>query len=110
MWKKVFLLALFLVTATASVAQPDSRQLERELQRMPWPQFRSIIESIPKLKADIEVHGQLGWAYVQANYKTHRWHKNIDKLDAMQRQQLLELMQASSKGKPAVRRGPSPGP
>lgn len=87
----------------AREALPDSKQIERELQGLPWPQFRSVVESIPKLKADVEAYGQLGWAYVQSNYKTHKWRKNIDRLDNEQRKQLIEKIRAAQKSRPASR-------
>lgn len=72
----------------------DSRQMEKDLQHLPWQQFRSIIESVPKMKADVEAYGQFGWSYVQANYTTYGWKKNIDRLDDAQKKQLSELIQA----------------
>jgi hypothetical protein len=90
MWKPLVLCALPLYAAIALSADlprqgstkpaapasraemPDSKQIERELQGLPWPQFRAVIESIPKLRADVEAYGSAGWAFVQSNYKTHR--------------------------------------
>lgn len=71
---------------------PDSRQMERELQGMTWPQFRSVIEAIPEIKAEIEARGSAGWLFVQANYRRHGWKKHIDRLDAGQKRQLAELI------------------
>lgn len=81
--------------APAKAPAPDSLQIEKDLQRLPWPQFRTVIEAIPKLKADVEAYGAFGWQYVKANYKTHGWKKNIDRLDTAQRQQLIELIRAA---------------
>ena len=89
----------------ASVAQnralvvPDSKQLEKELQALPWPQFRKVIESIPKLKADVEAYGSAGWQFVKAKYSTHAWKKNIDRLDDEEKRQLARLIQDVRKTK-----------
>jgi len=73
----------------------DSQQMERDLQRLPWPQFRQVIESIPKMKADVEAYGPIGWSYVQQSYKTHGWKKNIDKLSEDHQKQLAELIRTA---------------
>lgn len=80
-------------------AVPDSRKIEKDLQGLPWSQFRSVIESVPKMKADVEAYGPIGWKYVQANYKTHGWKKNIDKLDAAQKKRLVELIEIAKRTK-----------
>lgn len=80
-------------------AVPDSRKIEKDLQGLPWNQFRSVIESVPKMKADVEAYGPIGWKYVQANYKTHGWKKNIDKLDAAQKKRLVELIEIAKRTK-----------
>jgi hypothetical protein len=67
--------------------------MERDLQRMNWKQFRSVVEAIPKLKAEIEAYGPAGWQYVRAKYPTHPWQKNIDRLDTADKQQLARLIQ-----------------
>ena len=72
--------------------EPDSRQMEKDLQQLPWKQARSIIESVPKLKASVDAYGPLGWQFVEANYQHYRWKKNIDKLDAAKRRDLAELI------------------
>lgn len=74
-------------------AIPDSKQMERDLQSMNWRQFRSIVEAIPKLKAEIEAYGPAGWQYIRAKYPTHPWQKNIDRLDVADKQQLARLIQ-----------------
>ncbi len=73
----------------------DSRQMERDLQRLPWPNFRAIVEAVPKLRAGVEAYGTAGWQIVQANYTRYHWQKNIDKLDDVQKRQLAELIQAA---------------
>ena len=73
----------------------DSRQMEKDLQRLPWPRFRAIVEAVPKLRAGVESYGPAGWQIVQANYTHYRWQKNIDKLDDVQKKQLAELIQAA---------------
>lgn len=77
---------------------PDSAQLEADLQRMPWEQFKAVISAVPKMKADVDAYGAAGWQYVKARYKTHPWKKNIDKLDADQRKQLADLIRKSKEG------------
>lgn len=81
---------------------PDSKQMEKALQHLPWKQFRSVVESVPKLKSGIDAYGAIGWQFVQANYTTYPWKKNIEKLDAPQKIRLAELIQ-SAKGN--ARRG-----
>ena len=71
---------------------PDSRQMEKDLQQLPWKQARSIIESVPKLKASVDAYGPLGWQFVEANYQHYRWKKNIDKLDTLKKKELAELI------------------
>lgn len=74
-------------------AVPSSKELEGELQRLPWKQFRAVVEAVPKLKADVEAYGEFGWKFVRTNYSTYGWKKNIDKLDDTQKKQLAELIQ-----------------
>ena len=71
---------------------PDSKRLETDLQQLSWKQFRSVVEAVPKLKADVDAYGEFGWQYVQMNYKTYKWKKNIDKLDDGQKHQLARLI------------------
>lgn len=78
---------------------PDSKQLETELQQLPWPQFRSIVHSIANLKSAVDAYGPLGWQFVQANYTRYPWKKNIDRLDAPQKKRLVELIQSAKGGK-----------
>lgn len=83
--------ALWLGVGVAAGA-PDSKQLEAELQGLPWKQFRSVVEAVPNLKADVEQYGSAGWAYVKASYKTYGWKKNIDRLSPEQKSRLAELI------------------
>ena len=79
--------------ARATTCAPDSRQIEKALQHLPWKPFRSIVESIPALKSGIDAYGPMGWKIVQANYTTYPWKKNIDKLDELQKKRLIESIQ-----------------
>lgn len=81
---------------------PASEQLEKELQSLSWPQFKAVIVAIPKLKADVDAYGPMGWQYVQANYKTYRWRKSINKLEPEQKIQLGQLIQKSKRGAAAL--------
>ena len=89
------------VAARSSVpsAEVDSAALERELQRLPWTQFRSVVEAVPKLKESIDAYGPAGWQFVQANYRNYGWKKNIDRLDEGQKKQLAELIRRAKSGK-----------
>ena len=78
--------------AQAGSGAPDSRKIEKELQGLPWKQFRSVIEAVPKMKADVEAYGPVGWKYVEANYRRYGWKKNIDKLDDDQKKHLADLI------------------
>lgn len=73
----------------------DSKRLEKELQKLNWEQFRSVIEAIPKLKADVDAYGAAGWTFVKGRYQSYPWHRNIDKLDAEERQHLATLIDNS---------------
>lgn len=74
--------------AAVNSAIPDSATLERQLQQLPWPQFRSVVESVPKLKSAVDAYGPVGWQFVQANYRNYGWRRNIDKLSAEQKRDL----------------------
>jgi hypothetical protein len=78
--------------AVAAASAPDTAQMERDLQRLDWKQFRSVVEAIPKLRADVERYGPAGWEIVRANYRIYHWKKNIDRLDATQKQELAGLI------------------
>ena len=77
----------------------DSAQLEKALQHLNWPQFKSVVEAIPKLKADVDAYGPMGWQIVEANYRTYGWKKSIDKLDEGQKRQLAALIRAAQKSR-----------
>ena len=81
-------------TATTVVAADSgsSKQIEKDLQSLNWEQFKSVVKAVPKLKSDVDAFGPLGWQYVQLNYQTYGWKKNIDKLDATQKKQLIGLI------------------
>jgi hypothetical protein len=99
MLRQFAVLSALLAIFSAWAADPlDSRTLEAALQKLTWPQFRSVVEGVPKLKADVEKHGATGWKYVQATYRTHAWRKNIDKLDPQQKKQLAELTEKARTG------------
>jgi len=74
----------------------DSGKMEKDLQRLPWKQFRTVVESEPKLKAGIEAYGPIGWQFVEANYRNYGWKKNIDKLDDSQKKRLAEQIRRVS--------------
>jgi len=107
--RKLCLLLLLAASAAFAYAAPattaaqskqanlDSQHLERELQSLNWEQFRYVVESVPKLRADVDAYGRLGWEYVKANYTRYRWKKNIDKLDVSQKRQLATLIQKAKK-------------
>lgn len=78
-------------------ALPDSRQLERDLQRLSWKQFRWVVESVPKLKAGVEAYGPMGWQYLRTKYPTYPWQKSIDRLDVTEKLQLVELIRKARK-------------
>lgn len=91
--------ALPQTSLSAKNPESGSKQIEKDLQRLTWKQFKSVIEAIPKLKADVEAYGPAGWQYVQMKYATHGWKKNIDKLDANEKRQLVALIQAVRKNR-----------
>ena len=78
----------------------ESKKLESELQSLNWKQFRFVVESVPKLRAEVDAYGTLGWEYVRANYQRHRWRKSIAKLDPAQRKQLAELIVTARRQRP----------
>ncbi len=79
--------------------ESDSVRMEKELQNLDWKQFRSVIEAVPKMKADVDAYGALGWQYVQANYRTYAWRKSIDRLDDERKTQLADLIQLAKQGR-----------
>ena len=76
---------------------PDSQQIEKDLQSLDWPQFRAVVEAVPKLKADVDAYGPLGWKYVEARYKTYPWKKSVDKLDDDQKRHLADLIRGAKR-------------
>ena len=74
---------------------PSSEQIEKNLQNLSWHQFRSVVEAVPKLKADVEAYGSLGWHFVEANYTHYRWKKTVDKLDAADKTRLAGLIETA---------------
>lgn len=90
----------FVVPASDMVRVPresrlDSKQLERQLQGLDWEQFRSVIEAIPKLRADVDAYGPAGWEFVKGRYRSHDWSRNIDKLDRVERERLAALIETA---------------
>ena len=69
------------------------------MQSLPWKQFRSVIESVPKLKADVEAYGPAGWKYVEARYKAYGWNKGIDNLDDDEKQRLADLIKRAKRAR-----------
>ncbi|MBS1191421.1 MAG: hypothetical protein H6R10_3213 [Rhodocyclaceae bacterium] len=84
--------------AAAAAGSIDNEQLEKALQALSWGQFKSVVSAIPKLKADVDAYGPLGWQYVQANYRTYQWRKNIRKLHEPEKRRLAELIQEAREG------------
>jgi len=86
---------------TVAIQQPvpDSKQLESELQHLPWDKFRLVIESVPKLKADVEAYGPAGWRYVETRYRTYGWKKGIDKLDDNEKRLLADRIKQARTAK-----------
>lgn len=80
------------VATRPAIVVPDSRTMQKALQQLPWPQFRAIIEAVPKLKADVDAYGPAGWQLVKDNYRLYPWKKSIDKLDDEQKRQLATLI------------------
>jgi hypothetical protein len=85
--------------ASARNPGPDSAKMEKDLQRLPWKQFRTVVESEPKLKAGIEAYGPIGWQFVEANYRNYGWKRNIDKLDDSQKKRLAEQIRLARGGR-----------
>lgn len=84
-------------TTNARKAVPDSRQLEKDLQMLNWKQFRTVVEAIPPIKAEVDRYGPLGWQYVQQHYKTYPWRKSIDHLEGWQKVELASLIERAKK-------------
>lgn len=80
-------------------ADLDSGKMEKDLQGLPWKAFRSVVEAEPRLKAGIDAYGPFGWQFVQANYRSYGWKKNIDRLDDRQKQHLAEQIRLARGGR-----------
>jgi hypothetical protein len=83
------------IAAPTTDEETDARKMEKDLQQLPWKRFRSVVEAVPKMKASIEAFGPIGWQFVQTNYTTYGWKRNIDKLDDAQKKRLAELIQTA---------------
>lgn len=79
-------------TATAPAPALSSKVLEKELQSLDWEQFQSVVKAVPKLRAQVDAYGPMGWQFVQQNYRSYGWRKSIDKLDVDQKQDLQDLI------------------
>ncbi len=90
----------------ASVASANaavsSKQIEKALQRLSWSQFKAVVEAVPKLKADVDAYGPMGWDFVRANYRAYPWKKSIDKLDDNQKNELFELIRKAKSSAPSA--------
>ncbi len=78
----------------------NSRELERELQQLNWKQFEAVVKGVPKLRAQVDAYGPLGWQYVREHYQTYGWRRSIDKLDEQQKLDLKALI-ARTRGRSA---------
>ena len=67
--------------------------MQKDLQQLPWPQFRAVVESVPKLKSVVDAYGKAGWQFVKDNYQRYPWKSSIDKLDEAQKRQLAARIQ-----------------
>lgn len=81
----------------AKPATPDSRQLEKQLQSLKWPQFKAVVTAIPPIKAEVDKYGLLGWQYVQQHYQTYPWSGTIDRLQNWQKLELVKLIENAKK-------------
>ncbi|MEO8409589.1 MAG: hypothetical protein ABI478_03395 [Propionivibrio sp.] len=90
--------APLVIRPTRSATAPDSRELQNALQKLSWPQFRAVVEAVPKLKADVEAYGQVGWQIVKDNYRVYPWKRSIDKLDIGQKKELADLIERAGRG------------
>lgn len=80
------------ITLPKNGREADILKFEKDLQRLPWNKFRSIIEAVPSLKADVERYGPSGWKYVEVNFQSYRWRRNISKLKGDQMELLGNLI------------------
>jgi hypothetical protein len=79
--------------AMATTSDPDSRQMEQDLQHLNWERFRFVIESVPELKSGVDRYGPLGWEFLKSRYQTYGWKRNIDRLEPGERHRLAALIQ-----------------
>lgn len=84
--------------ATPAPVVPDSIELEKSLQSLTWPQFRAVLEAVPKLKRSVDAYGVFGWEYAKANYRTYRWRKSIDRMDDEKKIGLADLIARARAG------------
>jgi len=77
---------------SARTAIPASETLEKELQGLTWPQFKFVVNAVPKLKAKVDGYGKAGWHYVHSRYQTYGWKKSIDKFSPQEKKQLADLI------------------
>lgn len=106
------LLALFLVLVLGqawaeSEASPGSQEvepisskfLEQQIQSLNWEQFKHVVHAVPKLRAEVDAYGPLGWQYVERNYRRYAWSRSINKMEAERRQELQGLIDQVRNGK-----------
>jgi len=71
---------------------PTSETLEKNLQSLTWPQFKFVVNAVPKLKAKVDAYGKAGWHYVHSHYRTYAWKKSIAKFSPQEKKQLADLI------------------
>ncbi len=71
---------------------PTSEALEKSLQSLTWPQFRFVVNAVPKLKTRVDAYGKAGWQYVRSHYQTYAWKKSIAKFSPQEKKQLADLI------------------
>ncbi len=79
-------------TALDRASVPTSEALEKSLQSLTWPQFRFVVNAVPKLKAKVDAYGKAGWQYVRSHYRTYAWKKSIAKFSPQEKKQLADLI------------------
>lgn len=84
--------------AYKTTATPSNEELEKSLQGLSWPQFKSVVTAVPALKSQVDAFGNFGWQYVQANYKTYSWRKSVSKLEPGEKIELARLIEKARKG------------
>lgn len=81
---------------------PDGRALEQALHALSWEQFRAVVLAVPRLRAEVDAYGPLGWQYVERHYRRHGWRRSLDKLDPEQRRELAALIERVRAASPEV--------